>query len=393
MVLEQMSRDMPVAAPDGSSCCKRCADILRSGSQRDCDGCCRKLHPTCSALPGDVYYQLRKSKKSRWVCDLCSAWVVKRDRAARVVRHVSDLDKSAAVHGATLKKKSRSTADLDLIESVSDTFGIIMNQLTEMKQINKNTSDHIRDLSESQENFSQTADEGTETIAKEENATFQDHISDLSKRKDTLIDGEVVSKNIPNVLRKEENTMEEEFDEVFEEDVIDESHVDWLKRTNARLSLKQSSVEFDFGLERSLQSDQAVRNFVSVASLSTMGSVDDKDDPLAVENIKLSFSCEDIVHSEEDSVGLISTLEDRKHGDISLVKNHMKYLLDKNKIDTEANSFNETGYHENVLNSAISTEDNMEFVVEEGHKLNQNLLLGGDWNNICDNEVISIFGK
>lgn len=402
MLLEQMSRDgttsrtMTDATPGGFSC-KRCADILRSGSHRDCDGCCRKLHPTCSALPGDVYYQLRKSKKSRWVCDLCSAWAAKRDKVIRVVRNVSDLDESAVVHGAALREKSRSTDDLDLIDSVSNTFGIIISQLTEMKHMNKTMSDHIRNLSGSQENFSQTAEEGSEKITEEENATFQDHIGDLSKRNDTLNDGEVVNNSIPKVLRKEEITMEEEFDDVFEEDVIDESNVDWWDRTKARLSLKQASIEFDFGLKRSLQSAQAVRNFVSVASLSTMGSVDDTDDAFAIakmskystKNNKSSFSCEDIVHSEEDSVSSLSSKEVWKCEDLSLVKNKMKFLLDKHKIDVEVNSFDKTLYHENDLNAAINTEDNNEFIVEEGNQL----ISGGDFNNICDNEVKSIFGK
>lgn len=338
------SRNMTDATPGGFSC-KRCADILSSGSHRDCDGCCRKLHPTCSALPGDVFYQLRKSKKSRWVCDLCSAWAAKRDKAIRVVRNVSDLDRSAVVHGAALRKKSRNTADLDLIDSVSNTFGIIISQLTEMKHMNK--SDHIRNLSGSQETFSQTAEEGSGKITEEENATFQDHISYLSKRKDTLSDGEVVNNSISKVLRKEEITMEEDFDDVFEEDVIDESNDDWWDRTKSRLSLKKSSIEFDFGLKRSLQSDQAVRNFVSVASLSTMGSVDDTDDAFAIakmskystKNNKSSFSCEDIVHSEEDSVSSLSSKEVWKYGDLSLVKNKIKYLLDKHKIDVEVNSF------------------------------------------------------
>lgn len=387
---------MTDATPGGFSC-KRCADILRSGSHRDCDGCCRKLHPTCSALPGDVYYQLRKSKKSRWVCDLCSAWAAKRDKAIRVGRNVSDLDESAAVHGAAPREKSRSTADLDLIDSVSNTFGIIVSQLTEMKHMNESMSDHIRNLSGSQETFSQTAEEGSEQITEEENATFQDHISDLSKRNDTLNDEEEVNNSIPKVLRKEEITMEEEFDDVFEEDVIDGSNVDWWDRTKARLSSKKASIEFDFGLKRSLQGDQAVRNFVSVASLSTMGSVDDTDDAFAIakmskytaKNNKSSFSCEDIVHSEEDSVGLLSSKEVWKYGDLSLVKNKMKYLLDKHKIDVEVNSFNKTLYHENDLNAAINTEDNNEFIVEEGNQL----ISGGDLNNICDNEVKSIFGK
>lgn len=71
------------------------------------------------------------------------------------------------------------------------------------------------------------------------------------------------------------------------------------------------------------------------------------------------------------------------------MKNKMKYLLDKHKIDVEVNSFNKTLYHENVLNAAINTEDNNEFIVEEGNQL----ISGGDLNNICDNEVKSIFGK
>lgn len=401
MLLGQMSRDGTTprnttdATPGGFSC-KRCADILRNGSHRDCDGCCRKLHPTCSALPGDVYYQLRKSKKSRWVCDLCSAWAAKRDKAIRVVRNVSNLDESAVVHGAASREKSRSTADLDLMDSVSNTFGIIISQLTEMKHMNKSMSDHIRNLSGSQETFSHKAEEGSEKITAEENATFQDHISDLSKRNDTLNDGEVVNNSIPKVLRKEEITMEEEFDDVFEEDVIDESNVDWWDRTKDRLSLKKASIEFDFGLKRSLQSDQAVRNFVSVASLSTMGSVDYTDDAFAIakmskyskRNNKSSFSCEDIVHSEEDSVSSLSSKEVWKCGDLSLVNNKMMYLLDKHKIDVEVNSFNKTLYHENA-NAAINTEDNNEFIVEEGNQL----ISGGDLNNICDNEVKSILGK
>lgn len=399
MLLEQMSRDGTTprnttdATPGGFSC-KRCADILRSGSHRDCDGCCRKLHPTCSALPGDVYYQLRKSKKSRWVCDLCSAWAAKRDKAIRVGRNVSDLDECAVVHGAAPREKSRSTDDLDLIDSVSNNFGIIISQL---KHMNKSMSDHIRNLSGSQENFSQTAEEGSEKITAEENATFQDHISHLSKRNDTLNDGEVVNSSIAKSFRKEEITMEEEFDDVFEEDVIDESNVDWWDRTKARLSLKKAFIEFDFGLKRSLQSDQAVRNFVSVASLSTMGSVDDTDDAFAIakmskystENNKSSFSCEDIVHSEEDSVSSLSSKEVWKCGNLSLVNNKMVYLLDKHKIDVEVNSFSKTFYHENDLNAAINTDDNNEFIVEEGNQL----ISGGDFNNISDNEVKHIFGK
>lgn len=328
---------------------------------------------------------------------------MKRDKDIRDARQMSYSDTNAGVHGTTLRKKSRSRADLDLIESVSNTFSIIMSQLTEMKQINKSMGDHIRNLSESKENFAQTTEEGKETIvAKEENNSFQDDTSGLSKRKDNSNDEEIVKNSIPEVLWMEEDAMEDEFDEVFEEDAIDESNVDWWQRTNHRLSLKKSSIEFDFGLMRSLQGDQAVRNFVSVASLSTIGSVE-KDYAFEIENMnndtaennKSSFICEDIVRSEEDSVSSISTKEYKKCEDISLMKNNMKYLLDKLKTEVEVKSLNETGCQEHVLNSALSTKDIKELVFEDENQLIQKLFFNGDLNNtrICHNEVKSIFGK
>lgn len=381
--------------------CKRCADILRRGSQQDCDGCCRKLHPTCSGLPGDVYYQLRKSKKARWACDLCSAWVAKKDEDKQVVKQISCFVKSVGTAGSLLSKKSKSTADLDLIESVSNTFGNILSQLTEMKEINKSIDDRIRKLSESRNIFVHSIGEETERNDQEKNITVIDNFSDMTSRKKVLnncIERFEDVNNIPQKCPWQDKAMEveDDFDDVFEKDSTDDTNIDWWRRSNHRLSLKQSSVEFDFGLKLPFQSDGTVRNFISVASVSTAGSINDQDYPKEEEatkrdvtgHSKSSFSGENTVHSRVDTIYDTDISKYLKH---DTEYNNTKFVSDEIKVDSVMTSFDGAG---NRFNSAISTNDNKEAVVEEAIiEVDTNIYFGADMSDLCDNEVKSIFGK
>lgn len=56
--------------------CVRCAYITREGSAWECRRCCTALHPTCCDFPGHVVYHLKRLKKPRQSCRVCSSWTV-----------------------------------------------------------------------------------------------------------------------------------------------------------------------------------------------------------------------------------------------------------------------------------------------------------------------------
>ncbi|KAG8244481.1 hypothetical protein J6590_022414 [Homalodisca vitripennis] len=130
-------------------CCRKCLEILGANSHQECGGCCRKLHLTCSSLPGDEYYHLRRSPKLRWMCAICSNWVKIHQggvAAAPAGPRTIYIAPEASTRTAAGMKRSKSNPNFEVIDSVSSVFDNILQKLKDLKASHINLDNHIEKL-------------------------------------------------------------------------------------------------------------------------------------------------------------------------------------------------------------------------------------------------------